>query len=207
MADGIADDDAKFALALLRYRLIAEAVEAPIGARTALLREVVAEEHVWPDGRTVRVSLRTLQRWVKRFKRGGLSALGRAPRKDKGRMRALGEAAVVRVIALRHEATTRSTPTLIDIVERAGEVAKGSLRRSTLDRHLDRRGASRRMLHVLGTKRHVRLAFDHPLDFVVGDFHVGPYVRTDTGEIRRARLGAFIDHCSRYLPESRYGLA
>jgi len=206
MADGIADDDAKLALALLRYRLIAEAVEAPIGARTALLREVVAEEHVWPDGRTVRVSLRTLQRWVKRFKRGGLSALGRAPRKDKGRMRALGEAAVVRVIALRHEATTRSTPTLIDIVERAGEVAKGSLRRSTLDRHLDRRGASRRMLHVLGEKRHVRLVFDHPLDFVLGDFHDGPYIRTASSEVRRAVLGAFIDHCSRYVPESRYGL-
>src|SRR3972149_2562427 len=157
MADGIADDDAKLALALLRYRLIAEAVEAPIGARTALLREVVAEEHVWPDGRTVRVSLRTLQRWVKRFKHGGLVALGRAPRKDKGRTAARGEAAVPRVIALRHEGTARSTPTLIDIVERAGEVAKGSLRRSTLDRHLDRRGSSRRVRLVIGEKRRVRV--------------------------------------------------
>ncbi len=110
------------------------------------------------------------------------------------------------MIALRHEGTWRSTPTLIDIVERAGEVAKGSLRRSTLDRHLDRRGASRRMLHVLGEKRHVRLHFDHPLDFVLGDFHAGPYVRTATDEVRRTELGAFIDHCSRFVPESRYGL-
>ena len=62
------------------------------------------------------------------------------------------------------------------------------------------------MLHVLGSKRHVRLAFDHPLDFVVGDFHAGPYVRTATDEVRRTELGAFIDHCTRYVPESRYGL-
>lgn len=206
MADGSDDDDAKLARTLFRYRLIAEAAEAAKGARSAILREVVGAEHTGPDGQAVRVSLRTLQRWVKRFKRGGLTALGRAARKDKGRVRALPEAAIARVVALRNEGTWRSTPTLIDIVERAGEVAKGSLRRSTLDRHLDRRGASRRMLHVLGEKRHVRLQFDHPLDFVLGDFHAGPYIRTATGEVRRSELGAFIDHCSRFLPESRYGL-
>jgi len=206
MADDIVDDDAKLARALFRYRLIADAAEAPKGTRTAILREVAGAEYTWPDGQAVRVSLRTLQRWVKRFKKGGLPALARPPRKDKGRMRAVNEAAVARVIALRHEGTWRSTPTLIDIVERAGEVAKGSLRRSTLDRHLDHRGASRRILHVLGEKRHVRLSFEHPLDFVLGDFHDGPYVRTGTGEIRRAVLGAFIDHCSRFVPESRYGL-
>jgi putative transposase len=63
------------------------------------------------------------------------------------------------------------------------------------------------MLHVLGGKRHVRLSFEHPLDFVVGDFHAGPYVRTESGEIRRSELEAFIDHCSRYVPESRYGMS
>ena len=200
------DDDAKVARTLLRYRLIAEAVEAPTGERTALLREVAGKEHTSADGRTMRVTLRTLQRWVARFKRGGLTALGRARRKDKGRMRALPEAAIARAVALRHEETARSTSTLIDILERAGDVTQGTLRRSTLDRHLDRRGASRRMLHVLGTKRHVRLSFDHPLDFVLGDFHDGPYIRTVIGDVRRAVLGAFIDHCTRYLPESRYGM-
>src|SRR5206468_1634845 len=65
---------------------------------------------------------------------------------------------------------------------------------------------SRRSLHVLGTKRWVRLSFAHPLEFVVGDFHRGPYARIEGDEIRRAQLGAFIDHCSRYVPESRYFL-
>jgi len=206
MADGSQDDDAHLTGALFRYRLIAEAVEAQKGERAAILRQVAGEEHLYPDGRPMRVTLRTLQRWVVRFKRQQLAGLLRAPRKDKGHTRTVSEAALARVIALRKEETARSTPTIVDILERAGEVARGSLRRSTLDRHLDRRGASRRMLHVLGIKRHVRLAFDHPLDFVVGDFHAGPYVRTATSEIRRAVLGAFIDHCSRFVPESRYGL-
>lgn len=201
------DDDPALAWALVRYRLIADAAAAAPGARTQLLQLAATKEVAWPDGRAVRVTVRTLQRWLARYRRGGLAALVRRPRKDKGRVRAITDAAIARAIALRKEEPARSTPTLIDIVERAGEVATGGLRRSTLDRHLDRRGASRRMLHVLGAKRHVRLRFDHPLEFVVADFHVGPYVRDAAGEIRRAKLGAFIDHCSRYVPESRYGLA
>jgi putative transposase len=200
------DDDPALARALVRYRLIAEAAAAPRGARTALLQLAASKEVTWPDGREVRVTIRTLQRWLARWQRGGFAALVRKPRKDKGRTRAITEAAIERVIALRKEEPARSTPTLIDIVERAGEIAQGGLRRSTLDRHLDRRGASRRMMHVLGAKRHVRLQFEHPLDFVVGDFHAGPYVRDAVGNVRRAELGAFIDHCSRFVPESRYGL-
>jgi hypothetical protein len=100
------------------------------------------------------------------------------------------------------EQTTRSTSTLIDALERAQEVAKGALKRSTVDRHLDCRGASRRMLHVLGTKRHVRLVSEHALDFVVGHVHDGPYVRLDSGDIKRSKLGAFIDHSE--FPESPF---
>lgn len=205
MADA-PEDDARIAQMLLRYRLIADALEAPRGERTAILRVVAAGEHVGPDGRQLRVTVRTLQRWVARFSKEKLKALARPVRKDKGKTRAVNTAALARAIELRKEEPARSTPTLIDLLERAGEIAKDSLRRSTLDRHLDHAGASRRMLHVLGEKRHVRLAFDHPLDFVVGDFHDGPYIRNAQGEIQRAKLSAFIDHCSRYVPESRYGM-
>jgi putative transposase len=192
--------------ALFRYRLIVDALEAPKSGRRAILRAVAAEEHLTPGGESVRVSLRTLERWVERYEKKKLPGLVRNPRADKGKTRSIPTAALERVISLRKEEPSRSTPTLIDIVERAGEVAKGALKRSTLDHHLDKRAASRRMLHVLGTKRHVHLSFENALDFVVGDFHAGPYVLTEGGEIRRTELEAFIDHASRYLPESRYGM-
>lgn len=207
MADLLEDDEDALAAALFRYRLIAEAASAPKEARSRILADVAASEHVRPDGESVRVSRRTLSRWLARYLAGKLAGLVRRPRKDKGASRGLTSEALARAIALRREEPARSTPTLIDILERADEVARGALKRSTLDRHLDRLDASRRRMGVLGAKRHVRLAFEHPLDFVVGDFHVGPYVCDGAGEIRRARLAAFIDHCSRYLPDSRYVLA
>lgn len=195
------------AVALFRYRLIVEAIEAPKEARTAILRAVAEEEHVGPRGELVSVSVRTLERWVARYEENKLWGLMRHERKDKGKPRSLAAAALGRIIDLRKEEPARSTPTLIDIVERSGEVAQGALKRSTLDRHLDKQSASRRMMHVLGTKRHVRLSFAHPMDFVVGDFHAGPWVRTATNEIRRTELEAFIDHATRYVPDSRYGMS
>lgn len=203
----ILENEQHLSLALFRYRLIAEAIDAERGERAGILRSIAGAEHITPSGQSLRVTVRTLERWVANFRKKSLAGLVRATRKDKGKARALSEAAIERLIALRKEQTARSTLTLIDALERAGEVAKGALKRSTVDRHLDRRGGSRRMLHVLGTKRHIRLSFPHPMDLVVGDFHDGPYVRVASGEIRRAKIGAFIDHCSRYVPESRYGLA
>lgn len=207
MADLPEDDEEALAAALFRYRLIAEAASAPKEARSRILAEVAADEHVRSDGERVRVSRRTLARWLARYLKEKLAGLVRRARKDKGAARGLTSEALARAIALRREEPARSTSTLIDILERADEVARGALKRSTLDRHLDRQDASRRRMGALGAKRHVRLAFEHPLDFVVGDFHVGPYVCDATGEVRRARLAAFIDHCSRYLPDSRYVLA
>jgi putative transposase len=201
------DPEHSLAVALFRYRLIADAIEAPKEARTAILRAVAEEEPSGPSGKRVSVTLRTLQRWVERYEENKLSGLMRIVRRDKGKPRSLSVAALQRVIELRREEPARSTPTLIDIVERSGEIAEGALKRSTLDRHLDKHAASRRMMHVLGTKRHVRLDFPCPMDFVVGDFHAGPWVLTDSGEIRRTELQAFIDHTSRYVPDSRYGMS
>lgn len=200
------DEDKRLDGALFRYRLIAEAVESAKSARGALLKAIAGELHQAPGGQHVRVSLRTLERWVESYEEQKLAGLMRAQRSDKGRTRSINPAALERVVTLRKEEPSRSTPTLIDIVEREGSVAQGALKRSTLNRHLDKQGASRRMMHVLGAKRHVRLAFEGALDFAVGDFHAGPYVRTDSGEIRRTELEAIIDHASRYLPESRYGM-
>ena len=180
---------------MLHYRFVADAIEAPPEARNAILRAVAADEHLGRGHeREMRASLRTLQRWVARYEKDKLKGLMRPERSDKGKMSGLSDAALARIIALRKEEPSRSTPTLIDIVERSGEVAVGALRRSTLDRHLDKQSASRRMMRVLGQKRHVRLSLPCPLDFVVGDFHAGPYICTDAGDVRRTELEAFIDH-------------
>jgi putative transposase len=200
-------DERALAIAAFRHRLIAEAIEAGREGVVAALREAAGREHVDPRGRTVRVTVRTLWRWLRAYRRGGLLALCPPARKDKGRPRALEPRVVEQAERLRREKPTRPTKTVIDILVRKRVVAPRSLARSTLDRHFERAGLSRRALRTLGHKTFIRIETESPFELVVGDFHHGTYVRVgDDDRLRRTLLCAFIDHFSRFVPEGRYYL-
>jgi len=63
---------------------------------------------------------------------------------------------------------------LIHILETQGRILHGLLHRATLDRHLNRAGASPRQLKTLGDKRYTRLLFERPNQFGIGDYHEAP---------------------------------
>jgi len=150
--------------------------------------------------------VRTLGRWLAAYRRGGLLALCPQRRTDRGTLRAITPDVFARAQALRRQKPTRPTKTIIDILVRLQHVAPHAIARSTLDRHLARQGLSRSTLRSLGQKTFRRIETTAPFELVVADFHYGPYVRIVDGSLRRALLGAHIDHFSRYLPEARYFL-
>ena len=194
-------------IASFRYRIIAAAAEAEGGGVSHAIAAAAARSSVHPAGHRVRFSSRTLWRWLARYQHGGLNALKPLRRKDAGTLRAVSQAVLDRAVERRGENNDRPTKTVIDILQRLKVVSVGTLKRSTLDRHLDHLGASRQRLHRLGVKTFQKILTTAPLELVIADFHHGPSVRTpgeDHG--RRALLLAFIDHFSRYLLESRYYL-
>jgi len=194
-------------IASFRYRIIADAAEAVGGGVSAAIEAAAARQYVNLCGEKVRFRARTLWRWLKLYRRGGLNALRPHRRKDAGKLRSLPQTVLDQAVKLRKENEERPTKTVIDILERLKVVYPGSLKRSTLDRHLDHLGLSRRMLHRLGEKTFRKILTTAPLELVIADFHHGPYVRLLADErARRALLLAFIDHFSRYVLESRYYL-
>ena len=70
-------------IGLFRWRVIAEAVDAGLSARERglLVRSLAAREHFGPDGRWVRVSRNTVDRWVRAYRQGGFEALVPRPRR------------------------------------------------------------------------------------------------------------------------------
>src|SRR5271166_2585211 len=94
-------DDERLLLAVLRYRLIADALDAPRGERAAVLREIAERAYALPDGTPLRVTVRTLQRWIRRFEHHKLAGLMRPRRRDSGTLRAVTDAAITRAIQLR----------------------------------------------------------------------------------------------------------
>jgi putative transposase len=213
-------DDRALEIAAFRHHVIAEACEADEGEVAAAVHRAAAVEYSIPDGQRRRLDARTIWRWLAAYRRGGLLALCPQQRKDRGTLRAFAPAVLERAVALRREGKNekRATASIIDILRRERDGATSqqdgaangellSIARSTLDRHFDRLGVSRRQLRALGRRPFTRIETSAPLELVVVDFHHGPHVRVGPrGEVRRALLCAFIDHFSRYVPEARYYL-
>jgi transposase InsO family protein len=197
--------DHALAIAAFRHRCLVEVLEANDEALAPLLQAQARQVRTDPAGRARRVSVRTLLRWLAAYRQGGLLALCPQRRTDQGRLRAIPPDVFARAQALRRQRPARPTKTIIDILVRQQHVAPHAIARSTLDRHLARQGLARATLRSLGQKTFRRIATTAPFELVVADFHHGPYVRTD-GTLRRALLGAHIDHFSRYVPEGRYFL-
>lgn len=202
------DDEKARAEALYRYRVLAPLLDpqATLSLRQRIAQRA-AQTHLHPNGEPQSLVPRTLWTWLRLYRHGGLAALHPRHRKDKGQLRALPPEAMARAEQLRRELPSRWTSTVLDILLRENTLPSGtSLHRSTLDRQLQKRGASRRQLQVLGEKRTCKLHFAAFGDLWVGDYHHGPKVLCPDGRVAVAKLGAFIDHSTRYPVADRWYL-
>ena len=208
------DDDRAHQLALFRYGVIAPLVELeqePEESRrpvVELVREIVAATFHLPGEGPIQVSERTVYAWLARFRGGGVDALRPKIRKDRGTRRVLEDGVLDRAERLRRENPRRFTKTILDILElEKTHEGKLDFHRATLDRHLVLRGASRRQLRVLGEKRTIKMQFESFGDLWVGDYHHGPVVLAPDGKHVTSKLGAFIDHSTRFPIADRYYLS
>lgn len=202
------DDDRALQLALFRYGVIAPVVEREEGRGVVeLVRQVAAREYHLPGTGPVRVGERTVYAWLAAWRAGGIEALRPRSRRDRGTLRALSDEVLARAVRLRQEQPRRTTTTLVDLLVREGTVPRPApFHRATLDRHLRRRGASRRRLRALATTRKIKMHFPDFGALWVGDYHHGPLVATPAGGVATAKLGGFLDHATRYPVADRYYL-
>lgn len=201
------NEDRRRAIALFRKQLLEDLIESdlPRGEISTRLAEIAARPVVLPDGTERSYSLRTLWSWWSAYRKQGLTALLPGERSDKGAPREIMPEHVAWAIEKRKEVPSRSTVTIIDILEREGLVAPGRLHRSTLDRHLEQAGYSRRRLKTLGDKRYIRMLFERPNQLWVGDYHEAPILfNPHTERFRTVHLSAFIDHYSKYVPHGQW---
>jgi putative transposase len=74
-------------IGLFRYMLIREAADASLTPRQrgALVRKLAAVAHTDPDGRSIRITRWTLDRWIQTYREGGFDALVPSPRQSQPR--------------------------------------------------------------------------------------------------------------------------
>ena len=201
------NEDRRRAIALFRETLLEDLsdTDLPRGEISARITETASKLAVLADGAERRFSERTLWSWWSAYRKHGLLGLMPAERSDKGVPREITPELLARAIEKRVEVPSRSTSTIIDILQREGIAAEGRLHRSTLDRHLERAGYSRRRLRTLGDKRYIRMLFERPNQLWVGDYHEAPILFVpQTNRFRTVHLSTFIDHYSKYVPHGQW---
>jgi len=200
------EHDRRSEWALWRFSVLGPLVSARLehGDRLAYLRQAAERLYVNPDGAAVKIPLRTLEAWYYAWRKGGLAALERASRHDRGRTR-IPERLQERLVALKREKPRRSIRRLIRLLERSKEARKGELSRSGVQRFLRSLGLSGR--EGLGEPIE-RRSFRHqePGDLWMGDVLHGPLVLSGK-RLRKSYVIAFIDSATRFVPAAEVRLS
>jgi putative transposase len=182
-------------VALFRYSLIREAADASLtkAERGALVRAVAGRDHVGPTGERVRVSRKTVDRWIRTWRAGGFEALVPVPRVS---ARTTPAGVLDLAVKLKREAPGRTAAQVAEIMATV-EGAAPSAR--TIQRHFARLGLNTR------PDGSVPVAFgrfeaEAPNIRWTGDALHGPVV-----DGHKAYLFAFLDDHSRLIPGHRWG--
>jgi putative transposase len=180
-------------IGLFRWRVVSEATDVSLSARErgALVRALSAREHLGPDGRWVRVSRNTLDRWVRSYREGGFDALVPAPRRQPNRT---PERLLELAVALRREQPARTAAQIERIIVEA-EGRSPSAR--TIQRHLVAAGLPWKGGPV--TRALGRFEAEFRNELWTGDALHGPLI-----DGRRVFLFCFLDDHSRLLVGYRW---
>jgi putative transposase len=189
-------------IALFRYRLVQEALDGDLTTRQrgALVRAIAAQTHPGPAGRPVRVSRKTLDRWIRAWRAGGFEALLPTARRPDPRS---DPAALALAVALKKENPARTAVQIRQIMlTRGGGLAVPHER--TLQRHF-RRLELHLELQGTGQDRVLsRFETEAPNRMWIGDalhaVRIGPAQR-------KTILFCFLDDHSRAVMGARFGFA
>jgi putative transposase len=179
-------------IGVFRWKIVSEATDVSLSARERgrLVRALAQREHLDPDGRWVRVTRTTLDRWIRAYREGGFDALVPAPRRVANGLPERLELAV----ALRREQPARTAAQIHRIIVEAEGSAPSA---RTIQRHLKAAGLpwkSSSVARALG-----RFEAEAPNELWTGDALHGPLI-----DGRRTFLFCFLDDHSRLLVGYRW---
>lgn len=208
------DEKTRLEVANFRYGLIAPVVSRDDllpGEQYRLLKEIASRRYQAPGGERGKVSIRSLERYLRQYRRGGLDALKPKNRDDRGKLRVMPPEILQKAADLKKELPQRSTDQIIAILELSKTVQPGLLKRSTLDEHFRRLGVNRKAL-TQSKEKYRRFERAYRNACWQGDCQHTLYLPdpADPNKKRQVYLIAFIDEFSRvithaemYLEENR----
>ena len=194
-------------MALLKFSVIAPVVNQTHGdgPKMAYFRKMAAESHQLPDGRLVRYSPHTIKHWHQDYVQGGFDALRRAPRRDKGRSRALTDEQKARIDHYRADFPLLPATTIHRRLVRDGHLQRQAVSLSTVQRYVHH-GAGGRPSDDAAKQQRLAYEMEYANDCWQADTCYLPAIQVD-GARQRTYLVCILDDASRLPVHSEIFLA
>lgn len=148
------------------------------------------------------LSDRTIRRYLAKYQEGGFAALAPLGKGRKPIDEAIPEDILNQAILLRREVPGRSVSQIIQILEWEGLVSVGSIKRSTLQEKLTKRGYSSRQMRMYADSGTAARRFQkrNRNQLWHSDIKYGPYLPIGpNGEKKQVYLVTFIDDATRFV--------
>lgn len=202
------DEKQRQEIANFRYGLIAPIVTRTLnsGEQAAMLREIAGHTYDIPHSDTQKVSLRTLERYLKSYREGGWDTLLPSVRADKLQCKQIAPDVLEKAMALKKEQPTRSVRQIMAILELAQFVEPGQLKESTLSRQLRNHGMTRKALEKDPKNTFRRFEALHRNACWQGDVQHTLYLPhpEQKGKKKMAYLVVFLDDYSRLVVHGQF---
>src|SRR5215472_10829194 len=191
-------------IALFRYALIAPLVleVLPRGELTRRAEEIAARKYEIPYSERTSFSVDTLLDWVLRYRRGGVPALARKERCDRGQSRVVPPQLAELIERLKRENPHRTGMTLLRELALVSGTDSPAISAATLYRFLKQRGLTTRQL--LAGPAHKKFEAERSNQIWQSDMLFGPYVQRSGGGRIQAFLYAVLDDASRLVPHAEF---
>lgn len=189
----------EFNVALEKFEAIAPLVNGSLSINDKrIIRKQVLFNTGWSE--------RTLRRYIAAYREGQFEALKPKVRTDRGTMRTISKDVLDYAIQLREDEPQLSVDRIIEVLVCEGKIARDSVARSSLDRHLRRAGKSRKEIKVAQQstgRRFVRVGRN---TLWQSDVKYGPTLTGKDKKKFKTYMIAIIDDATRFICHSEFYL-
>lgn len=195
------NDNDREKIALFRFAIISPILNGQVQNQKEYLAKITAKTHNVPYYGPKEYVPKTIQCWLRDYRRGGFNALKPKRRSDYGHSRKVYPELKEKLISLRKDKPDISVSLFYDQLIAKKVIKPSDVSYSTIYRIFKREG----LLTNTPRKEAHRLRFAHPDVNAMwqGDFMVGPYLKIGKKKVK-THLFTFIDDCSRIIPYAMF---
>lgn len=191
-------------VALFRYGIIAPLLNQQVTSKQDYLAEVCGKVHDVPYYGRKDFTPKTVECWLRDYRRGGFTALRPKGRSDKGISRVLSAEKKEEILSLRQTFRHLSAMLFYEKLVAGGVVKPEQVSYHTVYRLL--RYHNLLVKDTPSSAERKRFAYDKVNILWQGDLSVGPYL-TVGGKKLKTYLFAFLDDCSRIVPSAGFSFS